>query len=452
MQIAAESDKGSLKMFEFVRMKCVKSSEVRLLKQEISAQASRYSEIHRDSSSENTRCPLQNLHYGVPKKRSGHRAVCNNENLWIWGGFCPVRELQGDDDDEEFEVNDSPLFPELWRFNFATRRWCLLETTGDIPDKYVASHSTILHGNSIVVFGGTGFPFGENLSNNLYICNLNTLVWKKYELKGQKPLPLYGSSLLSFGDYLYILFGTNAVQYCSNVYRVNIKTLESEKLFDSIELVENSNFRELENLNDIYPNDFLYGRYRQEVIHFENKLYTFGGGKIDGDAHSLDTLPAFNVEINKWEFVPTLPDINTNTYPEKRKFHSCIQIDEYVYVLGGMHCDVENNVFQAVENCLWRLDMSEMRWQMLNIQIPCLTYFHAACANQKGQVFIHGGVKSYHGTNTRINHLYTILLKLPKLSDICWNKLIVNYPKLLYMNKNFLFNLGIPTEFIKKIN
>lgn len=95
------------------------------------------------------------------------------------------------------------------------------------------------------------------------------------------------------GDYLYILFGTNAVQYCSNVYRINIKTLESVKLFDSIELVENATVADMHRLNQLYPDDFLTGRYRQEVVYYENKLYTFGGGKIDGDAHSFE-----NVNLN----------------------------------------------------------------------------------------------------------------------------------------------------------
>ena len=37
-----------------------------------------------------------------------------------------------------------------------------------------------------------------------------------------------------------------------------------------------------------YPNEFLDGRYRQEVIFYKNKFYAFGGGNIDGDAYNLD--------------------------------------------------------------------------------------------------------------------------------------------------------------------
>lgn len=56
-------------------------------------------------------------------------------------------------------------------------------------------------------------------------------------------------------------------------------------------------------------------------------------------------------------------------------------MNEFVYVFGGMLCDLENNEFRSVENCVWRLNLKNFRWQKLDIKIPCLTYFHAACAN-----------------------------------------------------------------------
>lgn len=111
-------DLGSLKMFEFVRIKCTKSSEVRILKNEISNLASRFSDFYspRDTSPETDPNPNlnQTIQFGVPKKRSGHRAVCDNDNMWIWGGFCPIREQNiTEDDDENENVYISPLFPEV---------------------------------------------------------------------------------------------------------------------------------------------------------------------------------------------------------------------------------------------------------------------------------------------------------------------------------------------------
>jgi len=53
------------------------------------------------------------LVFGIPKKRSGHRAVCNSEYLYIWGGYCPLYELNIDDEDEQ----KLPLFPEVCVFD-----------------------------------------------------------------------------------------------------------------------------------------------------------------------------------------------------------------------------------------------------------------------------------------------------------------------------------------------
>ncbi len=87
-------------------------------------------------------------------------------------------------------------------------------------------------------------------------------------------------SLILVDNDLYILFGTNARIYCSNVYKINLKTLESTKLFDSVALSDSvMNFTMISELNARYPNQFLDGRYRQEVVFYKNKFYTFGGGK-----------------------------------------------------------------------------------------------------------------------------------------------------------------------------
>lgn len=89
-------------------------------------------------------------------------------------------------------------------------------------------------------------------------------------------------------NFLYILFGTNSHDYFSNVYRVDVKTLESKCLLDSVRLNETSNIREREHLNSAYPNGFLTGRYRQEIVLYSDKIYVFGGGDREGDASSLD--------------------------------------------------------------------------------------------------------------------------------------------------------------------
>jgi hypothetical protein len=49
-----------------------------------------------------------------------------------------------------------------------------------------------LYGHNIIVFGGTGVPFGQDTSNSIYLLNMHTLLWKKLDLKGDVPSGVYG--------------------------------------------------------------------------------------------------------------------------------------------------------------------------------------------------------------------------------------------------------------------
>ena len=189
-----------------------------------------------------------------------------------------------------------------------------MKTTGDGPKNTVASPAVFLYKNSMICWGGnnnccfvfsfqflycfsnantfgiffsifsnnkkgTGHPFGQVLDSALYICNLKTLKWNKYVLAGETPLSLYGSSLVVVDNYIYILFGTNSRVYTSNVYKINIETLHCECLFNSVDMIENvPSYHTLIELNRQYPEEFLQGRYRQDVVVFNKKIIVFGGG------------------------------------------------------------------------------------------------------------------------------------------------------------------------------
>jgi hypothetical protein len=149
---------GSFKMFEFVRIRPTKTKKNKRLNQSLSM--SNLSSIHQDSIEQTSHVSSESLDQvqasdpslglvdqtryicGIPKKRSGHRAVCNDECLYIWGGYSP-REDESTDEDENMSVESHPLLAELWRFHFSTRKWTLLKTTGDSPNDTVASHCGI---------------------------------------------------------------------------------------------------------------------------------------------------------------------------------------------------------------------------------------------------------------------------------------------------------------------
>lgn len=52
--------------------------------------------------------------------------------------------------------------------------------------------SAVLHGNNLLVFGGTGIPFGENNGNDVHVCNVRYKKWSLLNCRGKKPNRIYG--------------------------------------------------------------------------------------------------------------------------------------------------------------------------------------------------------------------------------------------------------------------
>ncbi|XP_008933405.1 PREDICTED: kelch domain-containing protein 10-like, partial [Merops nubicus] len=121
-----------------------------------------------------------------PPARSGHRCVADNANLYVFGGYNPDYDESGGPENEDY-----PLFRELWRYNFATDTWHQMSTEGYMP-RELASMSLVLHGNNLLVFGGTGIPFGESNGNDVHVCNVKYKRWALLSCRGKKPNRIYG--------------------------------------------------------------------------------------------------------------------------------------------------------------------------------------------------------------------------------------------------------------------
>lgn len=69
----------------------------------------------------------------------------------------------------------------------------------------VVSLSAVLHGNNLLVFGGTGIPFGENNGNDVHVCNVQYKRWNLLNCRGKKPNKIYGQ-VNSFSFCLVLVF------------------------------------------------------------------------------------------------------------------------------------------------------------------------------------------------------------------------------------------------------
>ena len=89
---ADQAYQDKLPLFQFIRIKCAKSK--RPVEEPIGAAAAAAADV------------VSPFTPGVPGRRSGHRAVCTEDYMYIWGGYCPPAEL-------EASADSSPLFPEV---------------------------------------------------------------------------------------------------------------------------------------------------------------------------------------------------------------------------------------------------------------------------------------------------------------------------------------------------
>lgn len=56
----------------------------------------------------------------------------------------------------------------------------------------LSGYLAVLHGNNLLVFGGTGIPFGENNGNDVHVCNVKYKRWSLLNCRGKKPSRIYG--------------------------------------------------------------------------------------------------------------------------------------------------------------------------------------------------------------------------------------------------------------------
>lgn len=342
----------------------------------------------------------------TPYPRSGHRIVCDDDNLYSYGGYNPVRGLfdqngEGNNDSNDVDEDMLALFPDLWKFNFANMKWKRLPVR-DIPFA-LASNAVILSGKILMVYGGTGVPFHLARSNDLYICNLaeSDLRFKKVEVTGQVPPRLYGQAVFMQDNYFYAIGGTTGFDYFTDIHRLDLVTNIWEEVYI---------FKGLRNEPP--------GRYRHELAVVNNKIYILGGG-MGRVAYGFEEIPIFDLVQRSWDVVLTCRD-NIYGYPLPRQYHSAVNIpgtDSFVMV-GGIN---DNRVLDDA----WRFDVSTLRWRKISSLRLCTpVYFHSSSVTPSGKMYTFGGVSKNLSNVERVSHVQSAWICIPKLKDICWEAVI----------------------------
>ncbi|OWF43573.1 kelch domain-containing protein 10-like [Mizuhopecten yessoensis] len=369
-----------------------------------------------DESSENL--VEHNVDYDFLYPRSGHRVAVDEKNMYVLGGYNPRFW-----DVENTEDTYYPLFKELWQFNFSLKKWTLLQTEGNMPIE-LASHTAVRCGRNLLCFGGTGVPFGECSSNQLHICNLDTLKWRQLNCTGEHPQKKYGHSMNVVGHYLYIVGGTSGFVYNMDIHQLDLRT---------------ATWTHLEADNQKYIPE---SRYRHEVASDGTRLYLFGGGTAS-TSFGFDKMPAFHFERCMWDEIKTKPDPK-NGYPTPRKCHSCVYYEKGAYICGGFD---SHEIFSDI----WKLCLVTYTWTKLSASLHIPVYFHAADVTKEGCMYVFGGVSRID--TIRTNAVQRIWLRVPALDELCWDYMCRKMDVVKFkQDKKNLLGLGVPMHFVDRLS
>jgi len=300
-----------------------------------------------------------------PKPRSGHRIVQYKGRIYSFGGYNPAIDQDDPDLQEDlFWQESKPLFKELWELNLTTGKWIKCVMKGDIPEQ-LASHTAVSHPldpGVMLIYGGTGAPFGITTSNTVVACHLDTQQFRKIVTQegDGHPMALYGQAVVTdtARGLFYTVGGTSGFHYFMDVNMLDLSC--SPPVWSS--LYRLSGVR-----------DEPEPRYRHELCLWENMLYVLGGG-TSFSADRFEDLPTFDIKERRWFYTRTKADQlatidnSDDGYPEARRCHSTAQIKQHVWVFGGYDGD---DVFGDA----WQLDLSTMQWARLKMELPLPVYF-----------------------------------------------------------------------------
>lgn len=377
----------------------------------------------------------------APKARSGHRIVYYKGSIYSFGGYNPKVE-QGDPEmlTDEFWPDSRPLFRELWQLNLATRSWNKIRMQGDIPEQ-LASHAAVLHPayrGVMIVYGGTGSPFGLTTSNNVVACNLESGNFHRIQTLPEdgQPMSLYGQAVVvDDKGRLYTVGGTSGISYFMDVFSLDLTS--KPPVWEKLYCYSDTN-------NSPSP------RYRHEICCYQDRLYVLGGG-TSFSVYGFEDIPTFHLATATWTWTKTKPDENVtidrgdgNGFPEPRRCHGAVHLGNKVFVLGGYDGE---DIFGDV----WRLDLDQLQWRRIPIQLPTPVYFQATTVTEDGKLVIFGGVDSIE-ENTRTNRVYTAWLTVPSLRAMAWEAVQHYSERLATTTPNSLQELGVPVDCIQAVH
>lgn len=143
--------------------------------------------------------PLATGTYPVPKAYTS--MVHYKDYLVVFGGWTYPSLSQ--------HYNNITMFNEIHFYCVKTNKWILVNAHNSPPP--MAGHSACIKGVEMVVFGGLVMSAAQNYqiqcSNEVWVLDIPTAVWRKQATTKPRPSPRYGQSLIRLDSERFLLLG-----------------------------------------------------------------------------------------------------------------------------------------------------------------------------------------------------------------------------------------------------
>ncbi|XP_076063379.1 kelch domain-containing protein 10-like [Oratosquilla oratoria] len=390
-----------------------------------------------------------------PPGRSGHRVVCDDSYMYVYGGYHPRhgpfrQALRLNLFTSEWEEVDSP---ETSSYSFSSGALtpfipgdqessdsflgpCGVPGGGDDGGGPTAciSHCMWKVGPQVMTLGGTGFPFGSTIGGTVHVLDVDGGTWSALGTSGQEPSPMYGQAARRQGEYVYVVGGTSGYAFTLDAHALHLPTRTWVQLHAH------------EQSHSCHKKNSLGGRYRAEIGVIDGRIVVVGGASAL-QVFALDTVPVLEGAGEPWRLEKTNPDPATGEFPRPRRAHAATQLGTDLYVCGGTD---DEEVFDDV----WRLDLATMTWRRL-FSLPQPLYFHDCAVTPSGCLYVFGGVPELGGCEERSDKVYRVWLHAPPLLEAAWGALSHPRPSASHikaMSSADLLQAGVPRSLTRRLS
>ncbi|OVA16794.1 Kelch repeat type 1 [Macleaya cordata] len=235
--------------------------------------------------------------------------------------------------------------------------WNTLVTKGKRPGTR-DSHSAVLVGHQMIVFGGTN---GSKKVNDLHVLDLRTKEWSSPNCEGIPPSPRESHTATVVGDDKLVIFGGSGEgegNYLNDLHVLDLKTMRwiATKVKGELPAPRDSH----------------------TAVAINNKLLVYGGDCGDRYHGQVDIL---DMDTLTWSKL-----VVQGSSPGVRAGHASVIIgSKVVYVIGGVG---DKHYY----NDVWILDVNTCSWTQLDIrgQQPQGRFSHTAVITDS-DIAIYGG-------------------------------------------------------------